>query len=391
MPLSNQSPAEPREPAALPSLWQTERVLLLSVPSAVLAWTVGLPALQAGLGAAGPTLVFLWLFGVTLWSSFAVVRHADALAVLLGEPYGTLILTMSVIGIEVVMIMAVMLTGHANPTLARDTMFSVLMIVLNGMVGLTLLLGGLRHGEQAHNLQGANVYMGLLFTLAGVGLVLPRFTTSAPGGAHGALLAGYVGFISILLYGVFLGIQTRRHRHYFQAPQRPAGDDDDKELLVGEGEHGRYALRSAGMHAVLLVAAMLPIVLLSKKLAIVLEAGLAALAAPVALGGFLVAVLVLAPEALGAVQAAQHNHLQRAVNICLGSALATMALTIPCVLLADRLLGLQIELGLEPVEIVFLTLTLLVSSVHFASGRTNLLQGLVHLALFLGYVVTIFE
>ena len=369
-------PAGPR-PTPL-ALLSRESALLVSVPSVLLAWTVA----PATLGSfAGPLLVLLWLFGVMLWSSFAVVRHADGLAVLLGEPYGTLILTLAVISIEVVMISAVMLGKATHPTLARDTMFAVLMIVLNGMVGLTLTVGGLRHREQTHNLQGANAYMGLIFTLAGVGLVLPRFTISAPGGEHGPFLASYVIFVAVVLYAVFLGLQTTRYRHHFMPPQGAAD----------EGDHAHAADYTASVHAVLLVASLLPIVLLSKKLALFLDEGLALFGAPQALGGFLVAVLVLAPEGLGAVRAALANQLQRAVNLCLGSALATIALTIPCVLVVAMVAGLRIELGLEPVEIVMLVLTLLVTSLHFASGHTNMLQGLVHLALFAGYVVLIFD
>ncbi len=162
--------------------------------------------------------VFPWLFAVVLWLSFRVVHHADGLAVLLGEPYGTLILTLSVISIEVIMIAAVMLVGENNPTLARDTMFSVLMIVLNGMLGLTLLLGGLRHHEQDYNFSGARTYLGVLVPLAVLGLVLPRFTTSTPGGEVSPLLATYLLVMSFGLYAVFLLIQTMRHSDFFRQP-----------------------------------------------------------------------------------------------------------------------------------------------------------------------------
>ena len=159
--------------------------------------------------------LFLWLFAVILWLAFGVVRHADGLAVLLGEPYGTLILTVSVIGIEVVMISAVMLTGENNPALARDTMFAVLMIVLNGMVGITMLLGAWKHHAPVFNLQGANAYLGVIVPLAALTLVLPRFTTSAPGGQPSPILAVFLIIASVVLYVVFLGIQTMRHRAYF--------------------------------------------------------------------------------------------------------------------------------------------------------------------------------
>ncbi len=166
--------------------------------------------------------LFLWLFAVILWLAFGVVRHADGLAVLLGEPYGTLILTVAVIGIEVVMISAVMLTGADNPTLARDTMFAVLMIVLNGMVGITMLLGAWKHHAPAFNLQGATAYLGVIVPLAALTLVLPRFTHSAPGGQPSPTLAVFLILASVVLYVVFLGIQTMRHRAYFV---QPGGED----------------------------------------------------------------------------------------------------------------------------------------------------------------------
>ncbi len=332
-------------------------------------------------------LLFLWLFLVMLWLSFGVVRHADCLAVILGEPYGTLILTLAVISIEVIMISAVMLTGENNPALARDTMFSVLMIVLNGMMGLTLLIGGLRHYEQEYNLSGARAYLGVLFPLAVLGLVIPRFTTSAPGGQPSGLLAIYLLIMSAGLYAVFLLIQTTRHSQFFRQPAFRKGDDMEED----DHDHGDLVIRSVGFHAVFLVLTMLPIVLLSKNMAKLVEHGISTLQAPQALGGFLVAILVLSPEGLGAAKAAIANKLQRTVNIALGSALATIGLTIPAVLGVSLFTGRTIELGLDPVDIVLLILTLLVSVVNFGTSRTNILQGAVHLILFISYIILIFD
>jgi len=330
---------------------------------------------------------FIWLFVVMLWLSFEVVRHADCLAIILGEPYGTLILTLAVISIEVIMIAAVMLTGENNPTLARDTMFSVLMIVLNGMLGLTLLMGGLRHHEQEYNLSGASAYLGVLFPLALLGLVVPRFNTSAPGGQVSMLMAFYLVIMSAGLYCVFLLIQTMRHSHFFKQPAYSKEDD----LAEDDHDHGYLIIRSVAYHAIFLVLAMLPIVLLSKNMAKLVDHGIVYLQAPQALGGFLVAILVLSPEGLGAVKAALANKLQRTVNIALGSALATIGLTIPAVLAISLFTGRAIELGLDPVDIVLLTLTLLVSTVNLGTGRTNILQGAVHLILFISYIILIFD
>jgi len=330
--------------------------------------------------------LFGWLFAIMMWLAFGVVRHADSLAVLLGEPYGTLILTISVISIEVIMISAVMLTGENNPTLARDTLFSVLMIVLNGMTGLTLLVGALRHKEQVYNLKGATAYLGVIIPLAGLGIILPRYTPSAPGGEVTALMAVYLIVMSISLYGVFLAIQTMRHRSYFVQPAT-----SEEGLEAPPDDHGNLMVRSLAYHAVLLPLTMLPVVLLSKKMAILVDHGISTLGAPQALGGFLVAILVLSPEGVAAIRAALANQLQRTMNIALGSALSTIGLTIPAVLGISLITGRTVELGLAEPEIYLLLITLLVAMVNFQSERTNVLHGFVHLILFLTYIVLIFD
>ena len=325
---------------------------------------------------------FVWLFGVMLWSAFAVVRHADCLAIKLGEPYGTLILTLSVISIEVVMITAVMITGADNPTLGRDMMFSVLMIVLNGMIGFSLLLGGYRHVEQQYNLQGANAFLALIVPLSVLGLVLPNYTESTELGTFSPLQAVFLILMSLGLYAVFLATQTMRHRKFFIAPNETANNHHDHEGLV---------VRSVGFHVVFLLTYMLPIVFLSKKLAVIVDHGINVVGAPAALGGFLVAALVLSPEAMAAFRSALNDQLQRSINVCMGSALATIGLTIPAVLVIGLLSGEKIILGLGPADTVLLLLTLSVSAVNFGSGRTNVLQGLIHLLLFGAYVVLIFD
>jgi Ca2+:H+ antiporter len=371
------------EGAASPlDLFRSEAALWVGAVTTALLWTFGDRWLADLSNPAWYALLFAWTFAVMLWLSFGVVRHADGLAHLLGEPYGTLILTLSVISIEVVLISAVMLTGD-KPTLGRDTMFSVLMIVLNGILGTTLLLGGLRHHEQIYNLQGASAYLGVILPLSVLGLVLPRFTTSAPGGQLSTRDSIYLMLMSAGLYAVFLAVQTMRHSRFFAPPPESA-----EEAL--ENEHDGVP-RSAGHHAVFLVLTMLPIVLLSKKLATLVDHGVDVVGAPQELGGFFVATLVLSPEALSAARAALANRLQRTVNIALGSALSTIGLTIPAVLAVGLLTGETVELGLEPLQILLLLLTLLVSIVNLASGRTNVLHGAVHLILFFTYVVLLFD
>lgn len=361
---------------------RSESALCLGVITTTLFFLFGKAWLGELTSAPWSLFMFAWLFGVMCWLSFSVVRHADCLAIKLGEPYGTLILTLAVISIEVIMISAVMLGGKNNPTLARDTMFAVLMIVLGGMVGLTLIVGGLRHREQEFNLQGANSFLSLLIPLAVLGLVLPHFTTSTSDDSASLPLTIFLIVDCVVLYGLFLAMQTTRHRGFFVQPHKPDKDAHD---------HGNLVVRSVGFHALLLLLCMTPIVLLSKSLAKVIDHGIEVAGAPAALGGFFVATLVLAPEALGAVHAALANQMQRTMNICLGSALATISLTLPAVLIIGLWTGNLVELGLGDVDLILLLLTLAVCVVNFSAGRTNVLQGAVHLLLFAAYVVTIFD
>jgi Ca2+:H+ antiporter len=336
-------------------------------------------------------MLFAWLFLIMLWSSFAVVRHADCLAIKLGEPYGTLILTLAVISIEVVVITAVMLTGENNPTLGRDMMFSVLMIVLNGLVGLSLLLGGLRHVEQAHNLQGANAYLGVLVPMSVLGLVLPNYTMSTPAGYMSSAQAIFAIVATGALYLAFLGIQTIRHREYFIGPSGQKVNVEDSLGDADHHDHGDLDIRSVPFHGIMLVAYMIPIVMLSKSLAKIIDYGISVAGAPAALGGFLVAILVLSPEGMAAVRAALGDKLQRSINICLGSGLATIGLTVPAVLIVGMVTGKGVVLGLKPVDTALLLTTLAVSMINFSSKRSNFIQGLVHLVLFTAYVVLIFD
>jgi Ca2+:H+ antiporter len=324
--------------------------------------------------------VLLLLFGVMMLSAFAVVRHAECLAEIFGEPYGTLILTFAITAIEVMMIAAVMLTGPEVSTTARDTMFAVIMIVFNGMAGLSLLVGGLRYQEQTYNLQGANAFLAVIVPLAVLGLVLPVFT-SAPGGTLSPLHEGFLILMSVALYAVFLAIQTLRHRSFFL----DAGEEaQEKAPPITD-------LRPAAFHGVLLILFIVPIVLLSKKIALPIDFGVRVLGAPEALVGFLVAALIMAPESLTALRATLANQMQRSINLLLGSVLASISLTIPAVLAIGLLTDRLVVLGLEPVDMLLLLLTLASALLTFASGRTNILQGAIHLLLFGAYIVLIFE
>ena len=315
------------------------------------------------------------------------MRHADALADILGEPYGTLILTLAVIGIEVALIASIMLTGEQAPTLARDTMFAVLMIVLNGLAGAALLLGGLRHHEQDYNLQGARAYIGVILPLAVLALVLPKYTVTTAEATYSEGQAALFAVVTATLFAVFLAIQTGRHRSYFTPRPHPEGQPSPGASQ--EANHGpRYG---TPYHAAMLLLTLLAIVLLSKRFAALVDFGIVQLAAPVALGGAMVAVVVLTPEGLAALRAAWDNRLQRSINLLLGSALSTIGLTVPAVLAISLVTGKPVTLGLDDASTVLLVLTLLVSALNFGGVRTNLMQGAVHLALFAVYLALIFS
>lgn len=329
-----------------------------------------------------------WLFGVMLTSAFAVVRHAESLAVIFGEPLGTLILTLSAITIEVMMISAVMLTGEGKPAVARDTMFAVLMIILNGMVGLSLLVGGLRHHEQAYNFQGTNAFLGLLIPLAVLGLVLPNYTASSSGPTLSPFQSVFLAFMCLGLYAIFVTSQTSRYREYFIAP---GASREEAAKEVGH-HHEDLEIHSATYHGMLLVLYLLPIALLAKQLAVPLDYGIRVIGAPPSLGGLLVAAIILSPESMSAVRAALADQMQRSVNILLGTALSTIGLTIPAVLAIGLFTGKTVILGLGVVEMILLLLTLAVSTLTFSGGgRTNYVQGAIHVLLFLAYLTLIFD
>ena len=369
--------------------WATVAAFLLF--GDLLLGRIGEPLLSA--------LVFAWLLGVIIWAAFGVVHEAEVLAGRLGEPYGTLILTLSIVIIEVALISAVMLAAKGAPTLGRDTMFAVLMIVLNGVVGLGLLVGGLRHFAQSYNMKGATSYLAVIIPLTVIPLVLPNFTTSSAEGTLTTLQSVSFSVFTVALYGAFLVLQTGRHRSFFVEPTReqappvraaPHGrtpDPDEIEIVEHDG-HEDPGGATMG-HILLLLANILPIVILAKSLAVVLDFGIVQLGAPVALGGILIAMVVLMPEGIAAVRAISANQLQRAINLCLGAAASTLGLTVPAVLAIGLFTGQEVVLGLSKANMVILAMTLLLSTLTFTGTRTTMLEGAVHLSVFFVFLVLV--
>ena len=320
---------------------------------------------------------------VILFAAVAIVRHADVLAHRLGEPLGTLLLTLAVTGLEVSMVAFVMSAGKGHPTLARDTMFAVVMLVINGFMGLALLLGGLRHREQSYNLQGAVAFLVMILPLTVLGLVLPNFTRSTPGPTLSTFQEVFLSVVSIAIYTIFLFVQNWRHRGYFMAPVEAA------EVIAEEPTH--QSLHGTLYHSLMLGGYGLPLVLLAKQMAGPLDALVHRLGAPPALGGFVMAVLVLTPESIAAIRAALANRLQRSVNILLGSVLASIGLTIPLVIVVALATHQVLVLGLGDVDTVMLLVTLVTSMLTFSLKQTNVLFGCVHLLLFGSYLMLMFD
>ncbi|CQR22726.1 calcium/sodium:proton antiporter [Yersinia enterocolitica] len=315
-----------------------------------------------------------------LSSAFSVVRHADVLAHRLGEPYGSLILSLSVVVLEVSLISAMMATGDAAPALMRDTLYSIIMIVIGGLVGVSLLLGGRKFATQHVNLVGIKQYLMAIFPLAIIVLVLP---STLPGGNFSVAQSLVVAAISAAMYGVFLLIQTKTHQSLFVYEHEDEGDDPS------DPHHGKPSSHSSLWHTFWLLIHLVAVIAVTKFDANPLEALLTELNAPAKFTGFLIALLILSPEGLGALKAVLANQVQRAMNLFFGSVLATISLTVPAVTLIAVLTGQELNFGLEAPHIVVMVSVLILSQISFSTGRTNVLNGTAHLALFAAYMMTI--
>jgi Ca2+:H+ antiporter len=338
-----------------------------------LAWAILLLIVLGGGGgpisaAAGAALIA---------TVFAAVYHAEVVAHRTGEPFGTLVLAVAVTIIEVALIVSIMIAAPGEKAgLARDTVFAAVMIVCNGIVGLCLLWGGARHREQGFQIHGASAALAVLAALTILTLVLPNFATTAPGPLFSTPQLVFAGLVSLVLYGSFVFIQTVRHRDYF-LPVKP-----DEVGAHAPSPSGGSALISAG----LLLAALVAVVGLAKSLTPALEIAIARLDIPKAVVGIIIAALVLLPEGLAAVRAARADRLQTSLNLALGSALASIGLTIPAVATVSIALQKPLELGLGQKEELLLGLTLLVGVITLGTGRTTVLQGVVHLVIFAAFL-----
>ncbi len=322
------------------------------------------------------------LLGVALIGTvLAAVHHAELVAHRVGEPFGTFLLAVAVTVIELGLIITLMSAGgESAATLARDTVFAAVMIILNGLVGICILVGAIRHKEQIFQQTGVSASLATICALTVLTLVLPNFTISEPGPVYAPSQLSFVAVVSFLLYVTFVAVQTVRHRDYFLPDRSVAADYE----MHAEPPTGRDTLISS----ILLIVCLGAVVLLAKTLAPPIEAAVSAAGAPIAIVGVIIAALVLLPESIAALRAALANRLQTSLNLGLGSALATIGLTIPAVAALSMMAGLPIALGLDTKSTVLLFLTLIVSTLTLGTGRTTVLQGAVHLVIFAVYLFT---
>ena len=361
-------------------------IALVSIEfSGVMAWLLMQPTsiVLTGLGL---------LSGVVLLLSKSVATQADRVAELIGQPYGTLVLTAAVMTIELALVASTMLTGESNPTLARDSMFSVVMIALTGVTGLCNVLAAVRRGAlgqdgkvdtsqmAAPNLLGALTYWDLISTMCVLALVIPNFSRSTTEANFSTPVNVVLSVVAFGVYAIFLSAQMGRYRSlYTERENLVIAVEGSGETLDAEG--GSPPLWKA---SILLLAGLLVVCLIAESMGLLIETGITDLGLPSSLAGVLVAMLILAPEALNAIQAASQGEVQRSINTLYGSVVATVSLTVPAVLVLGEITGTDVILGLEPFEMVLLALTLILSYPH---ARLTGIEGMMKLVIFLFWIL----
>ncbi len=347
-------------------------------------WTWAIPIVGIGLFAAATAVNFgndfasspvgiaiaVAIAPLLLGAVFAAVYHAEEAAHQTGEPIGTLILTIAVTIIELALIVSLMLTGKASASLARDTVYAVIMIICTGLVGACIVVGGLRFREQTFDVTSAKIYLAVLLVLASLTLMLPNYTSSVPGPVYSSSQLAFVSAVTIALYLVFLYTQTTLHKNYFTG--------EHADLFERQADSRSRLLRAIAF----LIIALIAVVVLAKLFATVITYAIAGLGAPLGITGIIIAFIVLLPESIAAINAAKRDDLQKSINLALGSSLATIGLTIPAVGVANIVMQQPLILGLDPRDTALLVTTLGASILTFATGKTNVLFGFVHLVLF---------
>lgn len=341
--------------------------------------------------------VFVVVLITIIGASFGVVKEADALAARLGEPYGTLILTLSIVCIEAILITAVLLGPGEFPTIGKDSIFSVMMIIMNLVMGICIIGGGLKYGEQEYNAQGALSYLSMIVLLGGVSMVLPNFVVGAGGGAFTNFQALFISIAIAIVYAIFLKFQMKQYSYMFVQPNlgktvnlyvKPTENRvSNKSLTPPKGGFDK----ETSIRTLVLLACIIPIVILSSPMATVVNYGIEITNLPPQLGGVLIAIIVFTPESITAIKAALNNELQRAVNLCHGAFVSTVGLTVPTVLVVGLITGKTVLFGMSTVEMLLFFVTLVLSLMSFLGKRTTPILGVIHIMLFAVFVMLIFN
>jgi Ca2+:H+ antiporter len=326
----------------------------------------------------GNLIGFSILFAVIIYAAMSVAHHAEMLAEKFGEPYGTLILTISAVIVEIVIIVIMMIHEH-NPFLARDTIYAAIMLDINALLGLAAIIGGIKYGEQPYNVDSSNSYLSMLLVAIGIAMVVPHFIDAA----HVNMYMMFNVIMFILLYITFTKIQLSSHKYFFEYTANLSDECKENEDCQEHEINGWF-------HSINLVLAIVAIGMLSEILAIFMGNTLQTYGLPLAIGAVGVAIISAAPELITAVRAAMDNRMQTVINIALGASLATVLLTIPAVIIVTRYMDMGLDLALTPVQGVMLGLTLLVSIVNFNDGETNVLEGFLHVILFIVFAFLLF-
>jgi len=382
----------------LKRVWREEKALFAAVLAIALCSFVKNTTYIGDAGSFGPLndVFLVFSFVMVIWNAMAISRHAEKLAERLGEPYGTMILTLAAITVEVVMIITIMTHGTANPQVARDTIYSTLMILLNLVIGLALLMGGIKYGEQRYNMKSSKAYLSMLFIMVGLGLIFPNAMTQP----HHALYTGFLIFQSLMLYAYFLRMQSGRLSYFFVHSPPPILKLSDAEIaaedaavlkpLEAEEEVEARHHISLSYHGTLLLLSLAAVSILAEFFAATIDVTIEHFHAPKALAGLVTAIIILSPEGVTAIRAAVNNQMQRVINIVLGSSLSTVALTIPAVLIFGALTHQQVTLALPPAQMGLLIISLLICSISETGGETSPVEGLIQLSLFVAFLVLIF-
>ncbi len=339
--------------------------------------------------------IFVLVLATIIGAAFGVVKEADELAHKLGEPYGTLILTLSIVSIEVILIVAMMFGPEDNPTIGKDSIFSVMMIIMNLVLGLCILLGGLRHGEQEYNAQGTITYLSMIIMLGGISMMIPNFIEGKGKGEFTTVQAASISGLVILLYGFFLAYQMKGYRHLYIQPKPGQMEilfSQRNESQQTDGhENEKVSKKEVLLRTLVLLGMILPIVLLSHNLATLVDYGIKEMNLPPLLGGVLIAIIVFTPESMTAVKAAMNNEFQRAINLCHGAFVSTVGLTVPAVLIIGLIASKTVLFGMTTTETILFVITLILSMLSFSGRRTAPIVGIMHLVLFAVFVILIFN